>query len=1064
MTDPKQSMNKLIASLQERAKELNCLYQIDDILKDLDEPLDSVFSRIIEAIPPGWQYPEVCQAKIVYDNKEYKSPGLTETEWVQKADFIIDGRAIGTISIYYTQEMPAEDDGPFLKEEAKLINTLAKRISDRIQHRMIRQMAKELETTSRDAGAKDQEEWTVVLKMLRMTDQNLYNNIARKMLNYLCWNGVPEAEKYMQSLSSQMDSTVNREEDDWNRPRRRHDRESEFDVGGAAFKIAADHLGDNEILELIQRWIQEDKMSFLVQVVNRNLTLTEVADAIRRYHHLLHNESEVYSPNRVGIHVSLIRRFLSDQLSYLATAKDFVEVDDFYDLLEKMIFTTESHGKLGGKSAGLFLASQVLKKDVADSDLLDHVKIPKTWHLTSDVLLHFMHHNNFDDVVEQKYKGIDRVRLEYPHIEQSFKSAQFPADIIKGLSMALDDFDDCPIIVRSSSLLEDRAGSSFSGKYKSLFLANQGGKQERLDALMDAIAEVYASTFGPDPIEYRTERGLIDFGEEMGIMIQEVVGSKVGKYFLPSFAGVAFSKNEFRWSPTIKREDGLIRLVPGLGTRAVDRLSDDYPVMFAPGQPGMRVNVTPDEVMRYSPKRIDVINLKKNCFETISLNDFVKEVKFQLPGIKDIVSIFKDGHLHKPAGLSIDFDNDKLVATFEGLMSSATFVKRMKKILKTLEEILGYSVDLEFASDGKDIYLLQCRPQSHSGESLPSPIPKDLPEKQILFSANRFISNGRVPDITHIVYVDPTEYTDLNDQSMMIKVGRAVGKLNKILPKHQFVLMGPGRWGSRGDIRLGVNVTYADINNAAMLIEMAFKKGDYSPDLSFGTHFFQDLVEANIRYLPLYPDDDDVIFNERFLNRSRNILAEVLPEYESLSGIIRLIDVPKNSDDQVLRILMNADLDDAIGYLAAPRSEAEPVSVVDEHEPYKENYWHWRLQAAKVIASCLDLNRFGVAGLYVFGSTKNATAGPGSDIDLLVHFRGSAVQLENLTYWFEGWSLSLGEVNYLRTGYKSDGLLDVHIITDKDIAEKSSYAVKIGAPTDAARPLALGNGNDVDSD
>ncbi|MBK6678651.1 MAG: hypothetical protein IPG53_00820 [Ignavibacteriales bacterium] len=99
--------------------------------------------------------------------------------------------------------------------------------------------------------------------------------------------------------------------------------------------------------------------------------------------------------------------------------------------------------------------------------------------------------------------------------------------------MALDDFGDRPIIVRSSSLLEDQVGSAFSGKYKSLFLANQGSKPERLSALMDAIAEVYASTFGPDPIEYRTERGLIDFHEEMGIMIMEVVGTRVGDYFFP---------------------------------------------------------------------------------------------------------------------------------------------------------------------------------------------------------------------------------------------------------------------------------------------------------------------------------------------------------------------------------------------------------------------------------------------------------------------------------------------------------------------------------------------------
>ena len=135
--------------------------------------------------------------------------------------------------------------------------------------------------------------------------------------------------------------------------------------------------------------------------------------------------------------------------------------------------------------------------------------------------------------------------------------------------------------------------------------------------LMDAIAEVYASTFGPDPIEYRREQGLLDYHEEMGILIQAVVGQKVGNYFFPAFAGVALSNNEFRWSNRINPEDGLVRIVPGLGTRAVDRVSDDYPILMAPGEPNLRVNVTLDEIIRYSPKYIDVINLKTSTLRLI---------------------------------------------------------------------------------------------------------------------------------------------------------------------------------------------------------------------------------------------------------------------------------------------------------------------------------------------------------------------------------------------------------------------------------------------------------------
>ena len=574
--------------------------------------------------------------------------------------------------------------------------------------------------------------------------------------------------------------------------------------------------------------------------------------------------------------------------------------------------------------------------------------------------------------------------------------------------------------------------------------------------MLDAVAEVYASTFGPDPIEYRTEKGLIDFGEEMGIMIQEVVGTRVGQYFLPSFAGVAFSRNEFRWSPRITREDGLIRLVPGLGTRAVDRLSNDYPVLIAPGQPSLRINASLDETVRYSPKEIDVINLSTNAFETINVREFLRKVGEEIPDAENIVSVFENDLMRTPSRINIDYVRDDLVVTFDGLRQRTSFVDRVKAILDTLEETLGLPVDIEFASDGHYLYLLQCRSQSYSAASTPAPIPKGTSEDHIVFSANRFISNGRTPDITHIVYVDPLKYSELPDRSAMVEVGRAVGRLNKLLPKRQFILMGPGRWGSRGDIKLGVSVSYSDINNTAALIEIARQKGNYLPDLSFGTHFFQDLVEADIRYLPLYPDEKDTVFNEKFLLGSKNLLAEILPDYSQFADVLHVIDVPGSSNGDVLHVLLNADLDEGVGLLAPPSHDvAEPVPPALVQPTAGKHFWRWRLLMAERIAACLDAERFGVANLYVLGSAKNATAGPASNIDLLVHFRGTSSQLQFLRDWLDGWSLCLGEMNYLQTGYRTDGLLNVHIVTDDDIAKKSSWAMKIGASTDAARPLPL---------
>ena len=790
---------------------------------------------------------------------------------------------------------------------------------------------------------------------------------------------------------------------------------------------------------------------------NYHTAISEVSDAIQRYQHAEQGEVELSPSTHKGLLVSLVRRFLSDQLEYINIAKNFVGIKDFHQLIRRMIYPARGYGKTGGKGAGLFLAEQIVQQHRDEDDLLATIKTPKTWYLSSDGMHDFVYCNHLEDVFSQKYKDINEVRQEYPDIIQVFKNSQFSSAIVKGLSLALDDLGEKPLIVRSSSLLEDRFGAAFSGKYKSLFLANRGTKQQRLDALMDAIAEVYASTFGPDPILYRAERNLLDFQEGMGVLIQEVVGKQVGDYFFPAFAGVAFSQNEFRWSPRIKQDDGLIRLVPGLGTRAVDRVGDDFPVLISPGQPGLRVNATPEEIVRYAPRYMDVINLNTNDFETVEINQFIRQLGDDMPAMEKLMSIFKEGHLQQSIGYTTDFKNDDLVVTFDGLLNRSPFVNQVKTLLDLLEREMNHPVDFEFASDGEHLYLLQCRALTPARHSKPAPIPRDIKKSKLVFSANRYVSNGIVPNITHIVYVDPERYSQLGSREELVNVGRAVGKLNKLLPKRQFILMGPGRWGSRGDIKLGVPVTYSDISNTAMLIEIARRTGEYVPDVSFGTHFFQDLVEAEIRYLPLYPDDENIVFNETLLRHSPNLLADLTPEFESLSDTIRVIDLPWVADEQVLYVLMNAEIDEAVAVLT------EPTKYVDRDEDFSQvvlvsegQDWRWRARMADRIASDLNSSRFGVKALYLFGSTKNATAGPASDIDLLVHFAGNTQQRQDLLQWFEGWSLALAEVNYHRTGYKTDGLLDVHIVTNMDIANKTSYAVKIDAVTDAARKLEIG--------
>jgi pyruvate, water dikinase len=260
-----------------------------------------------------------------------------------------------------------------------------------------------------------------------------------------------------------------------------------------------------------------------------------------------------------------------------------------------------------------------------------------------------------------------------------------------------------------------------------------------------------------------------------------------------------------------------------------------------------------------------------------------------------------------------------------------------------------------------------------------------------------------------------------------------------------------------------VSVSYSDINNTAMLIEIAQKQKDYVPELSFGTHFFQDLVEASIRYLPLYPGDWGTIFNESFFENSRNWLPDLLPDFAYLADAVRVIDVANTTPGMVLEILMNGDLDEAMAILASPQvapfeaqTEQSEATMIESAENV---HWRWRLQSVERMAELMDPVRFGVKAVYLFGSTKDATAGPQSDIDLLIHFDGTEAQEKDLMTWLDGWSLCLSHINYLKTGYKTDGLLSVHLITDQDIKDRTSYAVKMGSTNDPALLIPVGKRN-----
>jgi hypothetical protein len=761
-------------------------------------------------------------------------------------------------------------------------------------------------------------DWRQTFEDLKRRRPDLAERACRRLLLDMQRRGVVDLDTLDEQIASALKLAASPRDIDPNRPKPKLPSQFHDALYELALELAARYLAPDEILATI---LLVEKQ----HLAHEGARLAEDPDtpiaALRaKVHEFLDlAPGEAFAPPEdvLGIRAALVRRLLTDQLDFIAVAKDYIKVGEFGEVLDHIIPTEGNQGRLGGKAAGLILAHSILQRAGENGRLRGNYRVPTSYFLPSNGILEFIEYNGLEDLINVKYKAIEEVREEFPLVERLFKNGSLPPTIREGLRDMLGKVGETPLVVRSSSLLEDRIGHAFSGKYKSLFIANRGPAPKRLADLENAIAEVYASVFHPDPIEYRREHGLIDFQEQMGVLIQTVVGLELGRMMLPVFAGVAFSTCEMRWSPRIRRSDGMARLVLGLGTRAVDRTGADYPVLVALEQPTLRAVQRPDEVYRYSQHEVDVIDLREGQFDSLPLTSVLSRVGRQLPQMSRIFSIYRDRDILPMVGIMEQLEPRELVVTFDGLVKSQ-FPRDLKNMLDLLQEGIGEPVDVEFAHDGNALYMLQCRALSHGAAAERVAIPSEISAERKVFSANRYVQTAQCCNLEYVVLVDPRDYESLPSRDDMLRVARTIGLLNRLLPQRRFVLMGPGRWGSRGDIRLGVPITYADICRTALLVEIARKKGSYLPDVSFGTHFFSDLVESRISYLPLYPDEQGVVWNEEFLRNSPNVLAELAPKHADMAETVRVIDVRAVSDGLLLQVIMDGETDSALAYLGPP--------------------------------------------------------------------------------------------------------------------------------------------------
>jgi hypothetical protein len=260
------------------------------------------------------------------------------------------------------------------------------------------------------------------------------------------------------------------------------------------------YFGYNLLHEDFERIIKEilgergetpDMITFNPELAPQDMLFAQ-AESIER---LPASERKTFEARLQEIKVVLIRTMISDQLAYLNIARQWFTIGDLKEIRKRRI----GYGKIGGKSAGMMLALSILR-DAAPPEVRNMIRIPTSYFLASDLFYTFMANNRLIPWSDQKYKTEEQRRAEYLQLVADFVNGKFPAEIIERLREILAEAGDRPLIVRSSSLLEDNFGTSFAGKYDSFFCPNQGTPEENLAALTNAIARVYASCMNPDAL------------------------------------------------------------------------------------------------------------------------------------------------------------------------------------------------------------------------------------------------------------------------------------------------------------------------------------------------------------------------------------------------------------------------------------------------------------------------------------------------------------------------------------------------------------------------------------
>jgi len=594
----------------------------------------------------------------------------------------------------------------------------------------------------------------------------------------------------------------------------------------------------------------------------------------------------------------LVRMAVSREGRVLRLVEKYMALEDMIAIRKRMIGT----GLIGGKSVGMLLARAILRqRDPRWNDLLEP---HDSFYIGSDVFYTFLVRNGIW-WTRLKQRDPQNFLDGAENARQRMLMGNFADDTVRQFSAMLDYYGQSPIIVRSSSLLEDNFGNAFAGKYESIFCPNQGPHQKRLEDFLSAVRMIYASAMSEKALVYRAQRGMLDRDEQMALLVQRVSGRAYGELFYPQIAGVAFSINPYVWNKLIEPEAGMLRLVFGLGTRAVDRSDDDYTRVVALNAPELRPETQLDKVRRYSQRRVDFLELQADQ----KLSDSFANVARRSPGLALELFASPDPEIERRAEAAGVRDVFPWVLSFERLFAETDFIKDVREMLQALQDAYEYPVDVEltanFTGSECKINVLQCRPLQVKGGGTITEPPAGLSQKDILLEAHgAVIGQSRAVAIDRFIYVVPAVYAALSIQDRYT-VAHLIGRLTRLEkgPGHvrTTMLLGPGRWGTTTP-SLGVPVSFADISTASALCEIVAMRDDLVPDVSLGSHFLSDLIELDMLYLALFPAREDSWLNKPFFEESPNRLAELLPDGDRWAHAVRVIDSGSPTERRLFRL------------------------------------------------------------------------------------------------------------------------------------------------------------------